>query len=82
MTKDNNLLGKFELSGIHPAPRGEPKIDVAFDLDSVPLHGIKIKNEIYLTVDLHMGVISDPTVDNATILQVLNNIVPNGSMTL
>jgi len=35
-----------------------------------------------LTVALHMGVISDPRVDNATISPVLNNIVPNGSMTL
>ncbi|XP_044018668.1 heat shock protein 70 B2-like [Aphidius gifuensis] len=34
MTKDNNLLGKFELSGIAPAPRGVPKIDVTFDLDA------------------------------------------------
>merc|ERR1719163_2129866 len=34
MTKDNNLLGKFELSGIPPAPRGQPQIDVTFDIDS------------------------------------------------
>ena len=34
MTKDNNLLGKFELSGIAPAPRGVPKIDVTFDMDA------------------------------------------------
>lgn len=34
MTKDNNLLGKFELSGIPPAPRGVPKITVAFDVDA------------------------------------------------
>ncbi|CCH60565.1 hypothetical protein TBLA_0D00580 [Henningerozyma blattae CBS 6284] len=33
-TKDNNLLGKFELSGIPPAPRGVPKIDVTFDIDA------------------------------------------------
>ena len=33
MTKDNNLLGKFELSGIPPAPRGVPQIEVTFDLD-------------------------------------------------
>ena len=39
-------------------------------------------DKTYLTVALHMGVISDPTVDNATISPVLNNIVPNGSMTL
>jgi len=34
MTKDNNLLGKFELSGIPPAPRGVPQIEVTFDLDA------------------------------------------------
>ncbi|KAL2726737.1 hypothetical protein V1478_007015 [Vespula squamosa] len=34
MTKDNNLLGRFELSGIAPAPRGIPKIKVIFDMDA------------------------------------------------
>ncbi|KAK7017929.1 Heat shock cognate 71 kDa protein [Halocaridina rubra] len=34
MTKDNNLLGKFELSGIPPAPRGIPQIEVTFDIDA------------------------------------------------
>jgi len=34
MTKDNNLLGKFELSGIAPAPRGVPQIEVTFDIDA------------------------------------------------
>jgi L1 cell adhesion molecule like protein len=33
-TKDNNLLGTFELMGIPPAPRGVPKIEVTFDLDA------------------------------------------------
>ncbi|KAG2041754.1 heat shock protein 70 [Suillus americanus] len=33
-TKDNNLLGKFELSGILPAPRGVPQIEVTFDIDA------------------------------------------------
>ncbi|KAF7336226.1 hypothetical protein MVEN_02170400 [Mycena venus] len=32
-TKDNNLLGKFELSGIPPAPRGVPQVEVTFDID-------------------------------------------------
>jgi len=34
MTKSNRLLGQFELSGIPPAPRGIPKIEVAFDVDA------------------------------------------------
>jgi len=34
MTKDNNLLGKFDLSGIPPAPRGVPQIEVTFDVDA------------------------------------------------
>ena len=33
MTKDNNLLGKFELTNIPPAPRGVPQIEVTFDID-------------------------------------------------
>lgn len=33
MTKDNNLLGKFVLTGIPPAPRGVPQIQVTFDID-------------------------------------------------
>ncbi|KAF5365819.1 hypothetical protein D9757_015209 [Collybiopsis confluens] len=34
MIKDNNLLGKFELSGIPPAPRGVPHIEVTFKIDA------------------------------------------------
>jgi heat shock protein 1/8 len=33
-TKDNNLIGGFELSGIPPAPRGVPQIEVTFDIDA------------------------------------------------
>merc|ERR1711871_1396680 len=34
MTKDNVLLGKFELTGIPPAPRGVPQIEVTFEIDA------------------------------------------------
>merc|ERR1712164_165968 len=34
MTKDNNILGKFNLDGIPPMPRGQPQIDVCFDIDA------------------------------------------------
>jgi len=34
MTKDNHILGKFELTGIPPAPRGVPQIEVTFEIDA------------------------------------------------
>ena len=34
MTKDNHMLGKFDLNGIPPAPRGVPQVEVTFDIDA------------------------------------------------
>jgi heat shock protein 5 len=34
LTKDNNILGKFELTGIAPAPRGVPQVEVTFEIDA------------------------------------------------
>merc|ERR1712072_890469 len=34
MTKDNHNLGKFDMTGIPPAPRGQPQIEVTFEIDS------------------------------------------------
>jgi len=45
MTKDNNLLGKFELSGIPPAPRGTPKIEVTFEIDSNGIMNVSAKDQ-------------------------------------
>ncbi|KAK7602645.1 hypothetical protein V9T40_006619 [Parthenolecanium corni] len=44
MTKDNNLLGTFNLSGIPPAPRGVPKIEVTFDLDANGILNVSAKD--------------------------------------
>lgn len=44
MTKDNNLLGKFDLQGIPPAPRGVPQIDVTFDLDANGILNVSAKD--------------------------------------
>ena len=34
MTNDNHMLGKFDLAGIPPSPRGVPQIEVTFDIDA------------------------------------------------
>lgn len=57
-TKDNNLLGKFELTGIPPAPRGVPQINVVFDIDANGILNVSaedktagVKNKITITND-------------------------------
>jgi len=46
MTKSNRLLGQFELSGIPPAPRGVPKIEVAFDVDANGILSISASDSV------------------------------------
>ncbi|XP_048331791.2 heat shock cognate 70 kDa protein [Ziziphus jujuba] len=57
-TKDNNLLGTFELKGIPPAPRGVPQINVCFDIDANGILNVTaedktagVKNKITITND-------------------------------
>ncbi|KAH6794420.1 heat shock protein 70B [Perilla frutescens var. hirtella] len=57
-TRDNNLLGKFELAGIPPAPRGVPQVSVAFDIDANGILNVAaedktagVKNKITITND-------------------------------
>lgn len=45
MTRNNNLLGKFELSGIPPAPRGVPQIEVSFDIDANGILNVSAKDK-------------------------------------
>ncbi|XP_072018545.1 uncharacterized protein [Amphiura filiformis] len=58
MTRDNNLLGKFALSGIPPAPSGVPQIEVTFDIDANGILNVSAqdvltgkKNNITITND-------------------------------
>jgi len=44
MTKDNNLLGNFNLTGIPPAPRGVPQIEVTFDIDANGILNVSAKD--------------------------------------
>ena len=43
LTKDNNKLGQFQLDGIPPMPRGQPQIEVSFDLDSNGILNVSAK---------------------------------------
>ena len=45
LTKDNNELGRFELSGIPPAPRGVPKIEVSLDIDANGILNVSAKDQ-------------------------------------
>ncbi|KAF5323902.1 hypothetical protein D9611_008337 [Ephemerocybe angulata] len=67
-TKDNNLLGKFELSGIPLARRGVPQIEVAFDIDANGILNISVldkttgkSNRITITND--KGILSKEEID-------------------
>ena len=46
MTKDNHQLGKFELTGIPPAPRGVPQIEVSFEVDTNDILCIAAKEKV------------------------------------
>ena len=45
MVKDNKTLGRFQLVGIPPAPRGIPQIEVAFDIDANGIVNVHAKDK-------------------------------------
>lgn len=68
MTKDNNLLGTFDLTGIPPAPRGVPKIEVTFDLDANGILNVSAKdtssgNSRNITIKNDKGRLSQKDID-------------------
>jgi heat shock protein 1/8 len=68
MTKDNNLLGTFDLTGIPPAPRGIPKIEVTFDMDANGILNVSAKdtssgNSKNITIKNDKGRLSQKDID-------------------
>ncbi|XP_039949888.1 heat shock protein 70-like [Bactrocera tryoni] len=68
MTKDNNRLGTFDLSGIPPAPRGVPQIEVTFDLDANGILNVSAKelssgNAKNITIKNDKGRLSQAEID-------------------
>jgi len=68
MTKDNRLLGKFELSGIPPAPRGVPQIEVTFDVDENSILQVSARDKATnkqekITITNDRGALSQEDID-------------------
>jgi len=68
MTKTNRLLGQFELSGIPPAPRGVPQIEVSFDVDANGILSISASDKgtgrtQSLTITSEKGRLSDEEIE-------------------
>ena len=68
MTKSNRLLGQFELSGIPPAPRGVPKIEVSFDVDangilSISAHDQATGTSKSITITSEKGRLSEEEIE-------------------
>merc|ERR1711937_917848 len=68
MTKDNHLLGKFELTGIPPAPRGVPQIEVTFEIDAngilqVPAEDKGTGKAEKITITAEKGRLSDEEIE-------------------
>lgn len=68
MTKDNNRLGTFDLSGIPPAPRGVPQVEVTFDMDANGILNVSAKemssgNAKNITIKNDKGRLSQAEID-------------------
>ncbi|GLV37500.1 Heat shock protein 68 [Carabus blaptoides fortunei] len=68
MTRDNNVLGTFDLTGIPPAPRGVPQIEVTFDLDANGILNVSAKesgtgNTRNITIKNDRGRLSQKDID-------------------
>lgn len=66
LTKDNHLLGSFDLNGIAPAPRGRPQIEVAFNIDadgSLNVSAKESNNEQNISIKNESGRLTKDQID-------------------
>ena len=70
LTRDNRLLGNFELTGIAPAPRGVPRVDVTFDVDANGILQVRASdqatgksNAVTITADKAGGKLAKSDID-------------------
>merc|ERR1712228_733637 len=70
MTKDNNLLGKFHLDGIPPAPRGVPQIEVTFEIDANGILNVAASDKTSGNVES-----ITITADKETLFEAANDVI-------
>jgi len=75
MASDNKSLGRFQLFGIPPAPRGKPQIEVTFDIDAngllyVTAKDMKTGKEMHIDVTSRRGMTAEEIADAAAMLAV------------
>ena len=68
MTRDNNNLGKFNLDGIAPAPRGVPQIEVSFEIDANGIMNVTAVDKAtsktnHITITNNKGRLSEEEID-------------------
>ena len=68
MTRDNNLLGKFNLDGIAPAPRGVPQIEVSFEIDANGIMNVNATDKAssrnaHITITNNKGRLSEEEIE-------------------
>ena len=71
LTKDNHLLGQFDLTGIPPAPRGVPQIEVTFEIDQNGIMGVAAKDvgtgkSEHITITNDKGRLSKDDIESKT----------------
>lgn len=56
MTKDNHLLGKFDLTGIPPAARGVPQLEVTFEIDVNGILRVSAEDKVNIKPNMYKKV--------------------------
>jgi molecular chaperone DnaK len=72
MASQNRLLGSFKLDGIAPAPRGQPQIEVTFDIDANGIVNVKAKDKA-TGKEQHITITASSGLDKSEVEQMVND---------
>merc|ERR1712232_140939 len=78
MTRDNHMLGKFALTGIPPAPRGVPQIEVIFDIDANGILNVSAKDR-GTSKEQKISITGSSTLDKADVERMVGDAEANAT---